>query len=102
MLAGGTFAPKFIKSEEMQNAPQLVRGIDGENDFAGKRYVWLRHPEKAFVRGWVVEELEGNNLLVQCDDGEVRVLPDPLTERRLTSRTATNRRCRHSRQGQSG
>ncbi|KAK0637586.1 Myosin-10 [Lasiodiplodia hormozganensis] len=70
MLAGGTFAPKFIKSEEMQNAPQLVRGIDGENDFAGKRYVWLRHPEKAFVRGWVVEELEGNNLLVQCDDGE--------------------------------
>ncbi|OMP84060.1 Myosin type-2 heavy chain 1 [Diplodia seriata] len=70
MLAGGTFAPKFIKSEEMQNAPQLVRGIDGENDFSGKRYVWLRHPEKAFVRGWVVEELEGNNLLVQCDDGD--------------------------------
>lgn len=74
MLAGGTFAPKFIKSEEMQNAPQLIRGIEGENDFSGKRYVWLRHPEKAFVRGWVVEELEGNNLLVQCDDGDVRVL----------------------------
>lgn len=70
MLAGGTFAPKFIKSEEMQNAPQLIRGIEGENDFSGKRYVWLRHPEKAFVRGWVVEELEGNNLLVQCDDGD--------------------------------
>lgn len=71
MLAGGTFAPKFINSDEVQNAPQMVRGIDGENDFSGKRYVWLRDPEKAFVRGWVVEELEGNKLLVQCDDGDV-------------------------------
>jgi myosin protein heavy chain len=46
-----------------------VRGIEGENDFSGKRYVWLRNSTTAFVRGWVVEELDGDRLLVQCDDG---------------------------------
>lgn len=46
-----------------------MRGIEGENDFSGKRYVWLRDPKTAFVRGWVVGELEGGQILVQCDDG---------------------------------
>jgi len=46
-----------------------VRGIEGENDFSGKRYVWLRDPKTAFVRGWVVEELPEGQILVQCDDG---------------------------------
>lgn len=55
----------------MQNAPQLVRGIEGENDFSGKRYVWLKDQDKAFVRGWVVEELDDNQLLVECDGGNV-------------------------------
>ena len=49
----------------------MVRGIEGENDFSGKRYVWLRDPKLAFVKGWVVEELEGGHILVQCDDGSV-------------------------------
>ena len=31
----------------------------------------------AFVKGWVVEELESNQILVQCDDGSVYFL-DPL------------------------
>lgn len=26
----------------------------------------------AFIRGWIVEELEGGQILVQCDDGSVR------------------------------
>lgn len=56
----------------MQNGPERVRGIEGENDFSGKRYVWLKDANLAFVRGWVVEELEDEKLLVQCDDGSQR------------------------------
>lgn len=69
--ATGTFTPKFIKTEELGSGVERVRGIEGENDFSGKRYVWLKDPVAAFVRGWVVEELEGDQLLVQCDDGSV-------------------------------
>ncbi|KAL0937607.1 myosin type ii heavy chain [Colletotrichum truncatum] len=68
----GTFAPSFIKTEEMRRGSDTVRGIEGENDFSGKRYVWLKDPQVAFVRGWVVEELENNKILVQCDDGTQR------------------------------
>ena len=49
----------------------MVKGIEGENDFSGKRYVWLRDPQTAFVKGWVVEELGEGRILVQCDDGSV-------------------------------
>jgi myosin protein heavy chain len=70
--ATGTFAPVFIQSEEMQKAA-AVNGIEGENDFSGKRYVWLRDQTTAFVKGWVVEDLEDGKLRVQCDDGSVRV-----------------------------
>lgn len=68
-----TFAPSFIKTEEMQRGTgaDAVKGIEGENDFSGKRYVWLKDPQTAFVKGWVVEELGKNTLLVQCDDGTV-------------------------------
>lgn len=55
-----------------------VKGIEGENDFSGKRYVWLKDPQAAFVKGWVVEELESNRLLVQCDDGTVRSLAEAM------------------------
>lgn len=48
-----------------------VKGIEGENDFSGKRYVWLKDPEEAFVKGWVIEEKTGGILLVQTDDGNV-------------------------------
>ena len=57
--------------EEMQRNTETVKGIEGENDFSGKRYVWLKDPQTAFVKGWVVEELGSNQLLVQCDDGSV-------------------------------
>lgn len=66
-----TFAPSFIKTEDLRRSIDIVKGIEGENDFSGRRYVWLRDPQTAFVKGWVVEELEGNRLLVQCDDGSV-------------------------------
>jgi len=69
--ASATFAPQFIKSDEIQTPPERVRGIEGENDFSGKRYLWLKDAEAAFIKGWVVEELEGGRLLVQCDDGSV-------------------------------
>jgi len=67
-----TFAPSFIKTEEMKRH-DTVKGIEGENDFSGKRYVWLKDPQAAFVRGWIVEEMDGNRLLVQCDDGTVSI-----------------------------
>lgn len=66
-----TFAPAFIKTDEMRRGAEPIRGIEGENDFSGKRYVWLKDPEVAFVKGWIVEELGSNQLLVQCDDGSV-------------------------------
>ena len=71
----GTFAPQFIKSENLDGASERVSGIEGENDFSGKRYVWLRDAEKAFVRGWVVEDLPEDMLRVQCDDGSQRDVP---------------------------
>jgi myosin heavy chain 9/10/11/14 len=55
----------------MQSAPYRAGGFDGESDFSGKRYVWVKDPENTFVKGWVVEELAGDRLLVQCDDGSV-------------------------------
>lgn len=73
--ASGTFAPRFIKSEELRRGADQVRGMEGDNDFSGKRYVWLKDAEKAFVRGLVIEEREGGQLLVQCDDGTVRARP---------------------------
>ncbi|KAL2002862.1 hypothetical protein VTN02DRAFT_5699 [Thermoascus thermophilus] len=70
--ASGTFAPQFIKSEELRRGADQVKGLEGENDFSGKRYVWMRDLEKAFIRGLVLEEREGGMLLVQCDDGSQR------------------------------
>jgi myosin heavy chain 9/10/11/14 len=55
----------------MRRQPDTVKGIEGENDFSGKRYVWLKDPQTAFVKGWIVEDLEDNQILVQCDDGSV-------------------------------
>ena len=69
--SSNTFAPKFIKAEESQRAGDKIGVIEGENDFSGKRYVWLRDQESAFVKGWIIEELHGGNLLVQCDDDSV-------------------------------
>ena len=72
--SSSTFAPTFIKAEELQRDGDKIGGIEGENDFSGRRYVWLKDPHTAFVRGWVVEELAESQLLVQCDDGSVRIL----------------------------
>ncbi|KIW47712.1 uncharacterized protein PV06_00378 [Exophiala oligosperma] len=64
-----TFAPKFIKSDEMRKSEDRISAIEGENDFSGKRYVWVKDPEKAFVRGWITEELPGKKVLVQFENG---------------------------------
>lgn len=66
-----TFAPTFIRSEQLERAGEALRAIEGENDFSGKRYVWLGDPNVAFIKGWVIEELGDDRLLVQCDDGSV-------------------------------
>lgn len=71
MSTTNTFAPKFINSGDLRRENSEIRQIEGENDFSGKRYVWLRDPEVAFVRGWVVQDKKDGQLLVQCDDGSV-------------------------------
>src|SRR5256714_10061440 len=67
--SSSTFAPQFIKSADGRDAEPKVKGIEGENDFSGKRYVWIKDSEKAFVRGWIVEDLGNGQVLVQQDDG---------------------------------
>jgi myosin protein heavy chain len=69
-VASGTFAPEFIKSEDLRRGADQIRGQEGDNDFSGNKYVWLRDPEKAFIKGLVLEE-NGGRLLVQTDDGQV-------------------------------
>ena len=64
-----TFAPKFIKSEELQKSEDKISSIEGENDFSGKRYVWVKDLERAFVRGWIVEDLPNDRVVVQFDNG---------------------------------
>lgn len=71
--ATGTFAQKFIKTEALDGTSEKVGGIEGENDFSGKRYVWVKDPQVAFVRGWVVEDLPNGFVRVQCDDGSVSI-----------------------------
>lgn len=99
-----TFAPSFIKTEDMRKHSDMVKGIEGENDFSGKKYVWLKDPQAAFVKGWVVEELGENRILVQCDDGSVSGsdLPGTRESEVLTRRAATRCRRRERGQGQSG
>lgn len=81
--ASGTFAPKFIETE---TSSDKIDHIEGENDFSGKRYVWVKDEVKAFIQAWVVEEREEGKLLVQCDDGSVSRRPSPkmLTEAHAT------------------
>ena len=101
--SSNTFAPQFIKTEESQRDAERVRAIEGENDFSGKRYVWVKDPQAAFVKAWVVEELAGNRLLVQCDDDTVRVHPRSReTFGLIRDILATRSRCRHSGQSKSG
>jgi len=66
-----TFAPKFIKTEELPQGPERINGIEGENDFSGKRYVWIKDAAVAFVKGWIVEESGEGQCLIQCEDGSV-------------------------------
>lgn len=82
--ASGTFAPQFIKSEEMQRGANSIHNLEGDNDFSGKRYVWLKDAEKAFIRGEVLEERQDGILLVQCDDGSVGEAITRLTKQELT------------------
>lgn len=102
-----TFAPSFIKTEEMRRSADAVKGIEGENDFSGKRYVWLQDPQTAFVKGWIVQDLGGNRILVQCEDGSVSwpsspALPQAWSCIANSGVTATRGRRGQRRQGQSG
>lgn len=46
-------------------------GIEGESsDFSGRRFVWVKDPEKAFIKGEVLDDEDGM-LTVRCDDGSV-------------------------------
>ena len=49
-----------------------MRGIEGENDLTGKRYVWVQDPESAFIRGEVIEEMADGTLRIMFDNGSQR------------------------------
>ena len=70
----GTFAPQFIKSsDEVRPSPLAVGGVGilGENsDFSGRRWVWVKDPERTFVKGEVLSDEDGI-LTVRCDNGAV-------------------------------
>ena len=73
----------------MDGANGDVRVVEGENDLSGKRYVWMRDDEKAFVKGWVVEELPDGMLRAQCEDGSVSNGKQYVTDSILISFVAT-------------
>ncbi|KAL9089018.1 MAG: hypothetical protein Q9159_002736 [Coniocarpon cinnabarinum] len=75
----GTFAPQFIKSDALFSSKRGA--VDEEIDVSGKRHVWLDDAEKTFVKGWVVEEQENDELLVQCDDGSQRTVEASSVEK---------------------
>jgi len=50
-------------------------GIAGESsDFSGRRWVWVKDLEKAFVKSEVLDDQDGM-LTVRCEDGSVCTLP---------------------------
>jgi myosin protein heavy chain len=71
----GTFAPQFIRvtdeRERRNSTSGFGKGIAGESsDFSGRRWVWVRDSEKAFVKGEVLQDEDGM-LTVRCEDGSV-------------------------------
>ncbi|KAF3902140.1 Myosin-11 [Orbilia brochopaga] len=68
-----TFAPSFIKKADPGSSRVTSHGLEG-TDFSGKRWIWVKDPERAFVRGYVESE-EDNVLVVICDDGTERHVP---------------------------
>lgn len=96
-----TFAPQFIKSEDMQRHVGTSGIMEGENDLSGKRWVWVRDSERTFIRGWVVQEQDRSMLLVQCEDNSVCLsVPDTLSTPILMPLKATKRGCVYCRQSQ--
>lgn len=56
-------------TRESKQVESLVT-VSGENDFSGRRYVWLKDPEKAFVKAEVLLD-ENGWLRVRTKDGNV-------------------------------
>lgn len=71
--SSATFAPKFITAQGSGSDSLQLHSIEGENDFSGKRYVWLKDGQGGFLQGWVVEERDNGRILVQSSDGQVHI-----------------------------
>lgn len=67
----GTFAPQFIQADRSGSGSERAGRIEGENDFSGKRYVWIKDAQEAFIKAWVIDEPSSTELMVQCEDGSV-------------------------------
>ena len=71
----GTFTQRFINT--LVNVKD-TRSTDSARDlaeFSGKRWVWLKDDQQAFVKGWVTEE-NGSTLHVRCDNESVDRIVD--------------------------
>ena len=69
-----TFAPNFISLASHDTNNPIQKGgeaLEG-TDFSGKRWVWVRDQELAFIKGFVSGEEPDGRLRVMCDDGTVR------------------------------
>src|SRR5690606_27523406 len=96
-----TFTPSHIKLREVETASRPRSGTReskhveslvglGENDFSGRRWVWMKDPEKAFVKAEVLLDTDGL-LRVKCEDGSVSIAARLL--RRRSSNGCRNGRC---------
>ena len=79
--SSNTFAPQFLKNDALRRASDQSDVPDSDVDFSGKRYVWLEDSGKAFVRGWVVEEIKHGCTLVECEDGSRREVSTSALEK---------------------
>ena len=61
------FSPKFIKTLLSDKDTRSTDSARDLAEFSGKRWVWLKDDQQAFVKGWVTEE-NGSTLQVRCDN----------------------------------
>ena len=71
----GTFTPQFISSLVDAKDTRSTDTARELAEFSGKRWVWLKDDQQAFVKGWVTEE-NGSTLHVRCDSESVDRIVD--------------------------
>lgn len=71
-----TFAPKISGGPKGSTELNIL-------DEGGKSYVWLPHATRAFIKGFVVKQIEGDSskILVRCDDDTDQIVDTNSVEK---------------------